>query len=133
MHAPIAAERKLTHLDFTRLRKLVPAGLPAELDALLNEADVLDPRNIAPDVITMYAQFVIREVKTQRRQKLVLCYPADAEPAQGYISVLSPVGMSLLGLPVGATARWVAPGGAEHFAQVEAILFQPEATGDYLT
>jgi regulator of nucleoside diphosphate kinase len=133
MNVPIAAERKLTHLDVARLRKLAPAGLPAEIDALLDEADVLDPRDIAPDVITMYTQFVVRQANTQRRQKLVLCYPADAEPAQGYISVLSPAGMSLLGLPVGATARWVAPDGAEHFAQVEEILFQPEATGDYLT
>jgi regulator of nucleoside diphosphate kinase len=132
MHAPIVCERKLTHLDFTRLKRLA-AGPFAELDDLLNEADVLDSRRIPPDVITMYAQFVIREPGTQRRQKLVLCYPADAEPAAGYISVLSPVGLSLLGLPVGATARWVAPGGAEGFAQVEEILFQPEATGDYLT
>ena len=132
MHAPILGERTLTQLDFSRLRKLAGA-LPAELDDLLNEADVLDPRTISPDVITMYAQFVIREMKTQRRRQLVLCYPADAEPARGYVSVLSPVGLSLLGLPLGATARWFAPDGSENLAQIEEILFQPEATGDYLT
>src|SRR6187551_3781958 len=121
MHAPILGERTLTQLDFSRLRKLAGA-LPAELDDLLNEADVLDPRTISPDVITMYAQFVIREMKTQRRRQLVLCYPADAEPARGYVSVLSPVGLSLLGLPLGATARWFAPDGSEHLAQIEEIL-----------
>ncbi len=132
MHAPVPCERKLTNLDFSRLKRLA-AGPPAALDALLDEADVLDPHGIPPDVITMYAQFVIRELETQRRQTLVLCYPADAEPAAGFVSVLSPVGLSLLGLPLGATARWVGPGGTETLAQVEQILFQPEATGDYLT
>jgi hypothetical protein len=33
MHGLIADERKLTHIDFTRLRRLAAAGLPAELDA----------------------------------------------------------------------------------------------------
>jgi len=30
-------------------------------------------------------------------------------------------------------ARWRAPGGREKAAKVAAILFQPEASGDYLT
>ena len=37
-------------------------------------------------------------------------YPDDAEPHAGFISVLSPVGCALLGLRVGAVARWQLPG-----------------------
>ena len=126
-------ERKLTELDFTRLSKLTAAGALPQLAEILDEADVVSPRAIPADVVTMYAQFVIRDLKLQRRQVMVLCYPADAEPAKGYVSVLSPAGMGLLGLPVGATARWTGPGGEENVAHVEGILFQPEATGDYVT
>jgi regulator of nucleoside diphosphate kinase len=41
--------------------------------------------------------------------------------------------MGLIGLPVGAIARWVGAGGEESVVQIEGILFQPEATGDYVT
>jgi regulator of nucleoside diphosphate kinase len=133
MCSSLQGERKLTRLDVSRLRKLIADRPVPELADLIDEADVLDAREIPPDVVTMYAQFVIRERKTQQRRTLVLCYPADADPAEGYISVLSPVGMGLLGRRVGATANWFAPGGDECFAEVEDILFQPEATGDYVT
>lgn len=127
-------ERVLTELDAARLRKLRAGGLPLPpLTDLLDEAELVAPQAVPADVVTMYAQFVIHDERTGLRQTLVLCYPADAEPAQGFISVLSPAGLGLIGLPVGAQARWAGPGGAETVARIEAILFQPEATGDYLT
>jgi regulator of nucleoside diphosphate kinase len=46
---------------------------------------------------------------------------------------LTPVGASLLGLQVGAVARWQSPIGEPCAAEVLAILFQPEASGDYTT
>jgi regulator of nucleoside diphosphate kinase len=39
--------------------------------------------------------------------------------------------MSVLGLRVGAVAKWQTPGGEEGAAEVSAVLFQPEASGDY--
>ena len=65
--------------------------------------------------------------------KLTLCYPDDAEPQFGFVSVLSPIGLSLLGHEVGATVSWQSPDGTERMAEVDAILFQPEASGDYTT
>ena len=133
MHVSHYGERKLTELDFTRLTKLAAAVPPLALSDLLDEAEVVPGTAIPGDVVTMYAQFVIRDLKTQRRQIMVVCYPQDAEAAKGYVSVLSPAGMGLIGLPVGAVARWVGPSGEESVAQIESILFQPESTGDYVT
>lgn len=133
MDKTIAGLRQLTALDFARLRKVSGFGAPPELDELLDEAEVIDSRQVPPDVVTMYAQVEIEDRGTRRRRTLVVCYPADAQPAEGYISVLSPVGLALLGLQVGAVARWQAPGGSENAAKVAAILFQPEASGDYVT
>jgi regulator of nucleoside diphosphate kinase len=81
----------------------------------------------------MYSRVELVDVHTHRRQVLTICYPQDAEPAAGFISVLSPVGISLLGLKVGDVAKWHTPHGEECAAVVEGIQFQPEATGDYVT
>jgi len=57
----------------------------------------------------MNSQVLLKDLPTGRSRKLTLCYPADADPAAGFISVFSPVGSSLLGLHVGNTAHWRTP------------------------
>lgn len=133
MHATINGERTLTDLDFARLSKLLNHQLPSSLADLLASAEVTSSRAIDNDVVTMYSRVELVDVDTRRRQVLTVCYPSDAEPSAGFISVLSPVGNSLLGLRVGGMARWRTPGGDECASEVAAILFQPEATGDYST
>ncbi len=131
----LVEERKLTELDFHRLNKLVAAtgNAPPHLDEVLSEAEVVPSRAIPADVVTMYARFEVRDMARQGLQAFVLCYPADAQPAEGRISVLSPAGMALIGLPVGALATWARPGGEENTVRIERVLFQPEASGDYVT
>jgi regulator of nucleoside diphosphate kinase len=79
----------------------------------------------------MYSQVELQDLPTGLRSKLALCYPADAEPAAGFVSVLSTVGASLIGLRVGNVARWSTPAGEERAAEILAMLFQPEASGDF--
>jgi regulator of nucleoside diphosphate kinase len=124
-----AVERELTELDFVRLRSLYGQPLPEELGA----AHLVPSREIAPDIVTMYSQVDVAYIDSGQRQKLTLCYPRDAEPALGFVSVLSPIGAALLGLRVGDIAHWQLPHGEERRAEVVAILFQPEASGDYTT
>ncbi|MFN4115451.1 MAG: GreA/GreB family elongation factor [Inhella sp.] len=63
---------------------------------------------------------------------LTLCYPLDAEPGRGFISVLSPVGSAPLGRRVGDLIGWRTPLGELRQLRIAALLFQPEASGDYL-
>lgn len=133
MPKSMCVQRQLTQLDFVRLQKLRLAGDFPQLVELLDEAEVVESRDVSQDVVTMYAQVEIEDLGTRRRRTVAVCYPADAQPSLGYISVLSPVGTGLLGLHEGCVARWRTPGGQEHGAQVLAILFQPEAAGDYVT
>jgi regulator of nucleoside diphosphate kinase len=123
------AERLLTELDHARLSRLAGPQLP---DAL-HTAELVPSREIAPDVVTMYSQVEIAYADSGLRQRVTLCYPRDAEPAQGFVSVLSPIGSALLGLRVGDRAHWRLPDGAQRAAEVRVILFQPEASGDYIT
>jgi regulator of nucleoside diphosphate kinase len=133
----ISTERTLTELDHVRLTHLLQrqAGLPTpmlrQVGELLDLAEVVPSREVAPQVVTMYSQLMLRDLQLDTQSKLTLCYPADADPATGLVSVLSPVGRALLGLRVGEVARWRTPAGQEQAARIEALLFQPEASGDY--
>ena len=43
------------------------------------------------------------------------------------------LGGALLGCRVGDTVSWTTPDGREHRAEIVALHFQPEASGDYAT
>lgn len=132
MFAAMYGERTLTELDFARLM-LKGGQLPAELDSCFEFPHLVALRDIAADVITMNSRMEIVDPLSHRRQQLTIYHPRDAEPTLGFISVLSSVGASLLGLSVGATAHWRTPTGDLCMAEVTALLFQPEASGDYTT
>lgn len=133
MHTTLSGQRLLTELDFTRLSKLNRGQLPEDLAEDLNSADLVVSRDIASDIVTMNSQVEIVHDGSALRQKFTLCYPANADAGRGLISVLSPVGAALLGRRVGDTACWNMPQGEARSAKVVAILFQPEASGDYTT
>ena len=132
-------ERTLTDLDHVRLKNLIRRDLrdrlsssrTQQIENTLDACAVVPARKVSPDVVTMYSQVLLLDRASGEHNKLTLCYPADAEPAQGFVSVLSPLGWSLLGLQVGQVARWSTPSGGERAAEVLAILFQPEASGNY--
>lgn len=131
--------RTLTELDHVRLYNLLrrfpvdigPAAAQS-LGAIIDNADLVSPQEVPADTVTMYSQVVIADGASGTRSKLTLCYPHDAEPAGGFISILSPIGTSLIGLRVGQVARWQGADSHAATAQLLAILFQPEASGDYL-
>lgn len=138
MEVSTFCERTLTELDHTRLVKLTgklrtgaaPGGAD-NIEHALDMAHLVPSRAVMPDIVTMYSQVLLEDCTTGRRSRITLCYPSDAEPSAGSISVMSPVGASVLGLQVGAVARWVTPNGDAGAAEVIALLFQPEASGDY--
>lgn len=129
----LQAESVLTELDHARLSRLPAAATSEPLQRLLESADLVPSREVPADVVTMYSQIEVLDVESGERRKLTLCYPADAEPQTGFISVCSPVGLALLGARAGSTVMGEAPGGRRRPMRVEALLFQPEASGDYLT
>ncbi len=136
-----ATRRTLTELDHVRIARLLgraPTGLHDSatlhpLGDLLDDAELVPSRQVSPDIVTMYTQLEAVESGSGTRRRLTLCYPQDAEPAAGFVSVLSPMGVALLGLRVGECARWRTPDARDVSAEVVAILFQPEASGDYTT
>ncbi|MDP3520711.1 MAG: GreA/GreB family elongation factor [Hydrogenophaga sp.] len=122
----------LTKLDHGRLFKLNGGHPPEPLTDVLDSAELIDSAQVRPDVVTLYSQVLVTQDDGEQRQ-LTLCYPDDAEPSAGFISVLSPVGLALLGRRVGAQASWTMPSGKQRRLTIDAVLFQPESSGDYTT
>ena len=122
----------LTKLDHGRLFKLNGGQPPEPLTDVLDSAEIIESAQVRPDVVTLYSQVLVTQDDGEQR-KLTLCYPDDAEPTAGFISVLSPVGLALLGRCVGAQVRWTMPSGKQRLLTIDAVLFQPESTGDYTT
>lgn len=131
MKTPSRVERTLTQIDHARLRKLI-ADRHEGMEELLDGSDLVESREISGDVVTMNSQVQLAYGSTGEQGNLTLCYPQDAEPAMGFVSVLSPVGSSLLGMRVGASVQWHTPDGQDREAQIVGILFQPESSGDFL-
>jgi regulator of nucleoside diphosphate kinase len=131
--------RTITDLDHVRIHSLLRRQAASgavnkqadELAELIDSADQVRPQEIAPDIVTMYSKVRVADPESGAERILTLCYPPDADAAQGLISVLSPIGTQLLGLRVGDVARWLGVDGKPGALQVRAIEFQPEASGDY--
>lgn len=127
----------LTEPDYDRLQALLrgAAGKKArEREALeeeLDNAEVVGPSEIPPDVVTMNSRVRFVDEESGEERDMTLVYPADADAEQGRISVLAPVGAALLGLSVGQTIDWPMPDGSSRRLRVVNVLYQPEAAGEF--
>ncbi|MBU6258738.1 MAG: GreA/GreB family elongation factor [Burkholderiales bacterium] len=128
-----SAGRLFNALDHARLSRLGSDALPATLRDLLDEHPLVAPQEVPGDLVTMGSQIELSCADAAVPQVVTLRYPADAAPAAGSISILAPMGASLLGIRVGDTAQWSLPGGRTLRARVDRILYQPESQGDFLT
>lgn len=114
-------------LDSPALRRH-PAAL-ALMDEL-NRAQILPPEQMPQDVVTMHSTIECRDHHSGQTHALTLVYPHQADVEKGHVSILAPVGTALLGLAIGQSIDWHAPGGRLLRLQVVGIRYQPESQGD---
>ncbi|WP_373338364.1 nucleoside diphosphate kinase regulator [Ralstonia solanacearum] len=130
-----AAVIYLTELDLTRLENAaVRAGshspLAGLVDNLIARANVVPGDKIPADVVTMNSVVRVR-AESGVAQQWTLVYPDEADLAAARLSVCSPMGAALLGGRAGDAVHYVAPDGTTHALRIDAIVFQPEAAGQY--
>lgn len=100
------------------------------LEGELNRAIVVSSQEVPPEVITMNSRVRLYDVDLEEDLIVTLVFPEAADPAEGKVSVLAPIGMAMLGYRVGDTFEWQVPNGISRMKVLE-ILYQPEAAGDY--
>jgi len=125
----------LTSLDLDRLEAILDA-LPTEtfpgkteLQGELDRAEVVEPQDVPPDVVTMNSKvrFVL---ESGEEFCLTLVYPQDIDGSTERISILAPVGSALLGLSAGAQIEWPRPGGGVMKVRLVEVVYQPERAGE---
>ena len=126
----------LSSIDMERLEMLMDKpeyqhlpGIDA-LQAELARADVLEPEQVPPTVVTMNSTVRFQMLPDNEEFELTLVYPRDMNGDPGRISVLAPVGSALLGLSVGQEIEWPVPGRRNIQVRISAVTFQPERAGE---
>ena len=135
MATSLPTPRTLSELDHIRISNLLKhpgMSFAAELESVIDNAELVSSHQIPPHLVTMNSRVLIADAQTGDERTLTLCYPPDTDPNTGFVSVLSPVGTGLLGLAEGEVAQWAAPNGTQASAKILKVLFQPEESGEYL-
>lgn len=97
--------------DHTKLQSLGEAALdrnPDLAEVLLTELDrarVVEDAKLNEGIVRMGSR-VAYSTNAGQEQVVTLSYPADADIAQGRISVLTPIGVALIGLKSGQSITW---------------------------
>lgn len=131
-----APEITISSLDVERLENLLASlrgrNVPGkdELEAELARADVVEPEEVPPTVVTMNSTVRFRVLSTDQTFEMTLVYPRDADGGSSRISVLAPVGSALLGLSQGDEIEWPKPGGGVLQVRIEEVTYQPERAGE---
>jgi regulator of nucleoside diphosphate kinase len=130
----------ISELDAARIRQLgarlaaghqAPDPLSDLMEMLSEHAQIVPGRRIPPDVVTVNSTVSFRDEVTGAVHRVTVVYPSETSIADGRISILSPVGSALLGLPVGRIAAVELPDGATREIRILELHYQPEAAGEF--
>ena len=117
-------------IQTTRERNGVDREYLNKLESELDRAEIIDPKQIPVDVITMRSKVRLKDLVSGEANTYSLVFPTEANFSEGKISVLAPIGTAILGYKQGDTIEWPVPSGVRRL-KVDAILYQPEAAGNY--
>lgn len=127
----------LTSQDLERLEDLLES-LPSnafpgkeELRDELDRAEIVEPNQIPPSVVTMNSTVRFRIDASGEDFCLTLVYPKDVDGSGDKISILAPVGSALLGLSTGDEIEWPRPGGGTIKVRIVEVVYQPEREGKF--
>ena len=126
-----SAEIYITEIDKARLRSLIDLEQGPdifELEHEIERAIVVDPQEVAEDVITMNSRALLQV--NDEELEIALVYPEEADDRAGKLSVCSGIGTAILGYKEGDTFNWRVPNRTCHI-RIGKVLYQPEAAGDF--
>lgn len=98
-------------MDYERLVAMAESAARREPDVatfLMQQLDraSTEERGAGDDSVRMQAHVRFRDEATGLVREVQLVYPQQADPASGRISILTPVGIALIGLSKGQSMTW---------------------------
>lgn len=91
----------------------------------IRQSPAVAARDVPADMITMGARFVLRDLHSNESICYSLVFPNQEAIHEGRLSVLTPMGMAILGAREGDSVTWRSAAGRET-ACVERVLYQRE-------
>ncbi|PKH69969.1 nucleoside diphosphate kinase regulator [Stenotrophomonas sp. Betaine-02u-21] len=113
--------------DLARLEALLDSPAASALPAAaalsdeLTRATVVAPGEMPAGIVKMHSRVECEDATTGDKHVLTLVYPREANVDEHKVSVLAPVGTALLGLSIGQSIDWDAPGGRKLKLRVTAV------------
>lgn len=80
--------------------------LAEQLIEELGRARIVTPSRLRPDVVDLGRQFTYRDETAGKDHSVTLVLPQDADISNGRISVMTPIGIALIGLAEGSMFHW---------------------------
>lgn len=112
----------LSESDAHHLRILVanpPKGVDgASIDWLraeLDRARVVPDDQVPGDVVSLHSTVEVEDLTDGEIDTYTVVLPAEANPAQGRISMLAPLGMGMIGYRAGSEFEWPVPAGMARY------------------
>ncbi len=103
----VISEDEITHIE--ALADGAMQRNPALADRLLEEigrARIVKPAKMPKDVVTIGSTVTYRDETTLQEKAVTLVYPENADISRQQISIMTPIGVALLGLSEGAAFYW---------------------------
>jgi regulator of nucleoside diphosphate kinase len=94
-----------------RRQHALEAAAADALSDLVVEARLVPDHELPADRVAMNSKVTYREEPNGMSRSVILVHPIEADAAAGRISVLSPIGLALLGRGVGSLVDVDVPGG----------------------
>lgn len=128
--SPRAARVILDATLVERLESLAGAAMqrfPEAAYPLVNKlagARLVPAARLPAERVTIGSSVTYRDEHTGREQQVTLAFPEHADISRGVVSVLTPVGVALLGLAPGDRIRWETRAGEERALSVLSVAQQ---------
>jgi regulator of nucleoside diphosphate kinase len=106
------------------------AAAGEELRHLLAEGHVTSPKHIPCDVVTLNSRVLLEEQYSGASVAVTPVSPGSENKSKNKISVLSPLGMAIIGMRIRSEIEFKSSTGIQRIC-IRKILYQPEALGRY--
>ncbi|WP_373090063.1 nucleoside diphosphate kinase regulator [Sneathiella sp.] len=125
----VISEASLGRLEALAERTL--ARDPALAGRLLDElgrARIVDERKMPVNVVAIGNAVTYRDETTGQERTVTLVFPADADIALQKISIMTPIGVALLGLKEGASFYWDTRDGERRMLTIVSVMSATSVT-----
>lgn len=125
-------DRVLSRTDYERLKRLiednshdvsVDDGILRIVKTYLTKLKPVETHKIRSDVVTLNSRFCLKDIGNGKKEVYSLVFPEESNSSPNNISVLSPLGLQVLGCRAGNVVRGNPH--EEQYYQIEKVIHQP--------